>query len=240
MTRIVKEYALRRNEIIDAAERLVYAKGYEQMTIQDILGDLQISKGAFYHYFDSKQALLEALVERMLDSGEELITPIVQDPDLPAIEKFQKFYATLVSWKTAQKTFVMGLLQGWYTDDNAIVRQKVIAAALQRFTPAFSEIIHQGIQQGVFTTTYPDQVARVVLSLLQDLGDTIGRMLLSDDLHQDELQNIETILAVYTDALEHILGAPKGSLKLMDFETLEAWFGSSRVQHVGPTQFVKE
>ena len=65
MARIVKEPAVRRNEILDAAQRLVYRKGYEQMTIQDILDDLHLSKGAFYHYFDSKQSLLEALIERM-------------------------------------------------------------------------------------------------------------------------------------------------------------------------------
>src|SRR5215831_16667548 len=67
MARIVKEPAVRRNEILDVAQRLVYTKGYEQMTIQDIVDDLQLSKGAFYHYFDSKQALLEALVQRLLD-----------------------------------------------------------------------------------------------------------------------------------------------------------------------------
>jgi AcrR family transcriptional regulator len=229
MTRIVKEYALRRNEIIDAAERLVYAKGYEQMAIQDILGDLQISKGAFYHYFDSKQALLEALIERMLDKGENLILPIVQDPDLPAIDKFQKFFVVPGRWKTAHKTYVLAIAHGWYSDDNAIVRQKISTAATKRFTPALTEIICQGIQQGVFATTYPDQVARVVLSLLQDLGDTIGRMLLSDDPDQDALHNVETTLAVYSDALERILGAPKGFLKLMDFETQEEWFGSPSV-----------
>ncbi len=63
MARIVKAHAARRNEILDVAQRLIYTKGYEQMTIQDILSDLQISKGAFYHYFDSKQALLEAIIE---------------------------------------------------------------------------------------------------------------------------------------------------------------------------------
>ena len=65
MPRIVKEHAVRRNEILDLAQQLVYTKGYEQMTIQDILDGLQISKGAFYHYFDSKHAVLEAVVERM-------------------------------------------------------------------------------------------------------------------------------------------------------------------------------
>src|SRR5665647_2543286 len=69
MARVIKEHAVRRGEILDVAQRLVYSKGYEQMTVQDILDGLQISKGAFYHYFGSKPALLEALIERMLGEG---------------------------------------------------------------------------------------------------------------------------------------------------------------------------
>ena len=69
MVRVVNEaaYAARRNAILDAALRAVMTKGYEQMAISDLLSELQISSGAFYHYFDSKPALLLALVERMGD-----------------------------------------------------------------------------------------------------------------------------------------------------------------------------
>src|SRR5438093_12568621 len=105
MARIVKEYAVRRNEILDVAQQLVETKGYEQMAIQDILDDLQISKGAFYHYFDSKPALLEAIIERMLQEVEQLLVPIVHDPQLPALEKFQRFFAVSAGWKTARKEF---------------------------------------------------------------------------------------------------------------------------------------
>ena len=51
MARPVKEheYRVKRSAILDAARRLVQTKGYEQMAIQDVLDDLQISKGAFYH-----------------------------------------------------------------------------------------------------------------------------------------------------------------------------------------------
>src|SRR5579864_4129663 len=124
MTRIVKTHAVRRNEILDVAGRLIYTKGYEQMTIQDILDGLQISKGAFYHYFDSKQALLEAIIERMQQEVEQILLPIVQDQELSALEKLDRFFATASSWKTARKDFFLALLRVWYTDDNAIVRQK--------------------------------------------------------------------------------------------------------------------
>src|SRR5512139_4236345 len=96
MARTVKEetYTVKRNEILDAAQRLVYAKGYEQMSIQDILNQLKISKGAFYHYFDSKGDLLEALIERMRQEVEPIILPIVDDPDLPTFDKLHRCFDT--------------------------------------------------------------------------------------------------------------------------------------------------
>src|SRR5579885_344812 len=97
MARIVNEaaYAARRNAILDAAQRAIATKGYEQMAIADILGELGISSGAFYHYFDSKPALLLALVERIGDQIEQLVSPVVHDPTLPALDKLQRFYATV-------------------------------------------------------------------------------------------------------------------------------------------------
>src|SRR6266704_2247415 len=163
MARIVKEHAVRRNEILDVAQRLIYTKGYEQMTIQDILDNLQISKGAFYHYFDSKQTLLEAIIERMQQEVEQILLPIVQDPQLPALEKLHRFFATVSSWKAARKDFFLALLRVWYRDDNAIVRQKLRTTGTTWLAPWLSAIIHQGVEEGVLTTSYPDWVGEVVL-----------------------------------------------------------------------------
>src|SRR5215470_3721570 len=127
MVRIVKKPAVRRNEILDAAERLVTTKGYEQMAIQDILDELQISKGAFYHYFDSKQALLSAIIERMQAGMAQPLLSLVHDPARGALDKLQHLFAMLFRWKTTQKGFFLPLLRAWYSDENAIVRQKVQA-----------------------------------------------------------------------------------------------------------------
>lgn len=74
-----EEYTAKRNEILDAAQRFVYTKGYERMTIHDILADLKISSGTFYHYFDSKPAVLEAFIERIKEETEKPLLPIVHD-----------------------------------------------------------------------------------------------------------------------------------------------------------------
>src|SRR5258706_3444674 len=127
MARVVKEkeYAAKRNEILDVAQRLVFTKGYERMTIQDILDALAISKGAFYHYFDSKPALLEAFIERGQDELEQRLRAIVDDPHPSALEKLQRFFAILDRARISQQAFLADLAHVWFADDNAIVREKV-------------------------------------------------------------------------------------------------------------------
>ena len=224
MARIVKDYAVRRDEILDAGQRLVYTKGYEQMSIQDILDELQIAKGTFYHYFDSKQALLEAIIARMMAAVEQILIGIVDDARLTALEKLERFFAASAQWKIAQKPFFMALLRVWYSDDNALVRQKVSAAGLSRVMPLLTAIIQQGVREGVFTTAYPDEVGQVVLSIAYGVGDAVGEMLLAFDPAADDFGRVERLVAVYTDAVERVLGAGANSLRLVDTAALKEWF----------------
>jgi AcrR family transcriptional regulator len=225
MARIIKEdqYNVRRSEILESAQRFVYAKGYEQTAIQDILDDLKISKGAFYHYFSSKQALLEAVIERMMQEAEPVINQVVSDPNLPALEKFQRFFDTIASWKTARKAIILALLQGWYSDGNAIVRHKVTAAGIKSYAPLLTEIICQGIREGVMDNPYPAQVGEVILGLMLGMGDAMAGSFLPDGLHVDDLPRIEATLQAYTDALMRVLGISPGSVKLVDLATLQEW-----------------
>ena len=231
MARVVnkEEHAERRNEIVDAAQRFIYSKGYQQMTIQDILESLQISKGAFYHYFGSKQALLEALVERTQQEAIKVLQPIVEDPDLPILEKLEHFFSTIAQWKTARKDYLMALLRIWYADDNAIVRQKMITAGAKWITPILARLIHQGTDEGVLHTSFPEQVGEVTVALMIRMGETIAEQMLALDANDSEegraeaLREMEKTIVVYTDAIERVLGAPTGSLTLFDREVLKVW-----------------
>lgn len=218
------EYALKRNQILDVAQRLIYTKGYEQMAIQDILDELRISKGAFYHYFDSKPGLLEALVERIGQETLSLFTPIVQDPNVGALEKLQHYMDTGVRWKTARKAFLIELMRVWYADHNAIVRQKMMAIMSKYSMPLLTTIFHQGIREGVFNIPYPDQIGGIFLALMQGIGDAFAELLLAPVPRDGDLEHAKQLVAAYTDVMERLLGAPAGSLRLMDAESLREWF----------------
>jgi TetR/AcrR family transcriptional regulator, transcriptional repressor for nem operon len=225
MSRVVNEneYAVKRNEILNVAQRLVYTTGFEQMSVQDILDELKISKGAFYHYFDSKMSLLDELVERMMDEATQVLQPIVDAGDLPAVEKLQRYFVAGSRWKVARKSFMLDLMRVWYTDSNILVRQKQEAAAIQRIAPMLAEIVRQGIAEGVFTTTYPEQIGSMIWGLAQGIGDNVAGLLLSEEPPADALPRLEAIVGAYSEAIERILGAPAGSLPLVDIAMLKEW-----------------
>ena len=226
MARTVKEeeYTVKRQEIIEAAQRQVYTKGYDQMSIQDILDELHISKGAFYHYFHSKGDLLEALIDRMRLDVEPIMLPIINDPDLPTIDKLHRFFNVVGRWKTARKEYLLSLLRVWYADENAIVRQKSSASVTKWFAPLLARVIRQGAEEGVLRTAFPDQAAEIVIGLLQSLGETFKDLLFGSQPAEEKMQRATAIVAAYNDAMERVLGAPSGSLNLIDANTLNEWF----------------
>ena len=225
MPRVVKEedYAARRNEILDVARKLVYTRGYEQRSIQNILDALKISKGAFYHYFDSKQSLLDGLIERMLDDAEQVLRPIVDAKDLSAIEKMRRYFDTAGRWKVAQKKFMLDLFRVWRADANAIMRQKQEVASIKRIAPMLTEIIRQGIDEGVFSTKYPEQFGNIFVGLSHGFEDKFVELLLTDHPPPDAVQQLEALIGAYSDSVERILGAPSGSLPLGNIATMKEW-----------------
>ncbi|HLB45070.1 MAG TPA: TetR/AcrR family transcriptional regulator [Candidatus Limnocylindrales bacterium] len=217
-------HALRRDEFVDAGQRLIQTRGYEQFSIDDLLSEVGASKGAFYHYFDSKPALLEAIVARMAITGVATVADVVADPDLSAIDKLHRYFATIASFKAGQKEFLVALMRVWYSDDNAIVRQKLRRESVRLVTPHLAAIIRQGVAEGVFTLADPEHLARVILALILDTGDEAGELYLARQAGEIDLEHVRQRFATYSTALERLLGVQPGTLHLIDDATLSTWF----------------
>lgn len=70
-----------KSKIVSAAWKLFYDNGYENTTIEDIIFESGTSKGSFYHYFESKDALLGSLAYLFDEKYEELESEINQAAD---------------------------------------------------------------------------------------------------------------------------------------------------------------
>jgi AcrR family transcriptional regulator len=100
-------HAVRREAFISTAARLFQTKGYEETSVQDILDALGTSRGAFYHYFDSKGALLDGVVELMVEESMASVTPRLADPDLAAVEKVRALFGGISEWKMEHADLTM-------------------------------------------------------------------------------------------------------------------------------------
>jgi AcrR family transcriptional regulator len=218
-------HGVRRDAFLDVAQRLVETKGYEAMSIQDVLDALEVSKGAFYHYFDSKQALLEAVVERFADGAMATMAPILSDPKLPALEKLERVFAGIAGWKAERKEFVLAIIEVWNSDSNAIVREKLRRMTMRLMVPLLSAVIKQGIEEGVFKVASADETATVLLSIMLGFQEQATHLFIARQANTISFEVVERTVAGYTAAYERILGIPKGSLTLTDRATLHFWFG---------------
>ena len=151
--RIIKEHGERRTEIIDAAENLFAAKGYASTAISDILEALNIAKGTFYHYFASKEALMDAVIERYIDAEMAVAQAVADDPKISAHEKMFRILTD------AGRDNERGdrLEKEASAVGNADMHQRTMASIVLRLSPILEGIVRQGMREGTFNTAYPKE-----------------------------------------------------------------------------------
>ena len=220
----VEARAIRREAFVEAALRLIQTKGYEQMSIQDVLDELDASRGAFYHYCASKLALLEAAVDHIVAAAMEAVAPIVANPTLSAPQKLERLFSGIAGWKAERRELMLALLEVWYSDDNAIVRDKVRRSTVTGLVPLLSVIVEQGRVETVFSTSSPDGAARAVVALLLGAQDMAGELFFTRQAGEIPFEMVAARFAGLAEALTRVLGAPIGSLSLIDDATLRLWF----------------
>ena len=85
--RITKSVEERRTEILDVASRLFMIKGYDETSTNDILDEIGIARGTLYYHFKSKEAILDAVIMRMVDNMLAEAREIANNRDIPLLDR---------------------------------------------------------------------------------------------------------------------------------------------------------
>jgi len=224
-TRNPEVHAVRREAFVDVAQRLVTTNGYERVSIQDVLDGAETSRGAFYHYFDGKAALLDAVIERMVEQAWAMLDEIVADPDATAVQKVSGVFAGLAAFKAERRELVLQIIEVWLSDDNAIVREKFRRATIGRMSPMLTTIIRQGVEEGSFDAQDPDALAAVLAALMMGANEAATVLFAARQAGTVGLADVERRLGAFGDAFARLLGMPGNSLALADPAVIRQWYG---------------
>ena len=89
--------AATRDQILDAAGRLIHLRGYHNTSLDDVLRESGVGKGNFYYYFKSKEGLGYAIIDRVVQGFlERTLEPAFADTDADPVEQIHAFLDRLV------------------------------------------------------------------------------------------------------------------------------------------------
>lgn len=222
--RIVKSPDIRRAEILESAVRLFIERGYDGTSISDIVGRAGISKGAFYHHFQSKEDLVEALAARYAEEAALAAQPILEDETLDPFSRLSAFLASMRQQKAQRAAEIRTTFEPLFRPENLQLYHRTQKATVEIVRPILTEIIAQGVEERCFDVAQPEAAADVIIGLMAStremLVDIYGAR---TDL--ERRRNFERMMArlhYLATVIDRILGVPEGSIELADAESMEA------------------
>lgn len=155
------------DRILDALEELMEQTNIQNISVSDIAQKAGIGKGSIYYYFPSKEAILDALIERSYEAPLKTAKNLAKQTDVSPFTRmamiFQACRNSSAAFSIHNKTTAAS---GKSSQDMAFLHQKYMNHLVSELKPALTEIIEQGIASGEIQFEYPAALAEIVLIVL--------------------------------------------------------------------------
>jgi len=168
--------AATRDQILNAASRLIHVQGYQSTSLDDVLRESGVGKGNFYYYFKSKEELGYAIIDRIRRAFiERGLEPAFADTDADPIGQLHAFFDRVLDSQRQRNCVggcAMGNLACELSDVHEGFRQQ-LAGIFDVYRDHLAETIRRGQQSGRLR---PDADATRVAQFL--VGGLEGAILL--------------------------------------------------------------
>jgi AcrR family transcriptional regulator len=198
----IKNPEERKNEILDAADMLFTQRGFDGTSTNDILEAVGIARGTLYYHFKSKEDIMDSLIDRYSTGLLTRAKEIAGDKSIPVYERIVQTVMALNMNHDSGKEIIEHI----HKPQNALMHFKAQKAILNGLTPILTEIIKEGIEQGLCTTPYPYEAIEMLVVYTNTVFD--GNMI--DLTDEDRVQRVKA----FVFHTERLLGVERGTLSL--------------------------
>ena len=154
----------KKNNILMAAVKVLTKKGYYSSTMDDIVAESKMSKGAIYHYYSSKKDVYLAVIDMWENQTQELLAPSTDEKS--SAKAIKELFNLLAKQLKIDGSFFNCLPTLWaiarHDDDFKKKMQKVY----NRFQRFIELIILKGIESKEFVNLRPNNAQTSALSLI--------------------------------------------------------------------------
>jgi AcrR family transcriptional regulator len=211
MTEANKNHNTKKCNLAELAGNLFIDKGYEETTVDDILEASGLSKGGFYHYFQSKEEVLLEVINNFIEKILAEVEPIIENKALGAMEKLRLFIEKELTIKKENMAFSKYFTAEKRSD---FIIYKYNLSFAQKYVGPLVRIVEQGIAEGVFHLEFPYESVDI---LIRALATTISYV-------ENELVNDHEKFYRYIASMKNIiaktLGINSNEINLWDEELM--------------------
>ena len=202
----MKKGEKRKKMLLMIAYDMFLTQGYENTSVDKIIEKAQIAKGTYYYYFQSKEQMLEEVIDMMIKNETKMAEQIIRtDISVP-----QKIVGILTSMKPTEEE--QPIKNTLFQDENVLMHHKVRKKLIDTLTPLLSEVIKEGVNEGIFKC--------------DNIPERVKMLLIISDSTFNEGTFSERDISVFIDMTEKLLGAENGTMSfiynLIDKTDMEA------------------
>lgn len=195
-------------QILDALQNLMESRSIQSISVSEIAQTAGMGKGSIYYYFPSKDAILDALIERNYEKPLETAKTLAGQTE---ISPFTRMAMIFQACRSSSSEFLRQeekepvSLTG--AQEHAFIHQKYMAHLISELKPVLAEIIRQGIDSGEIHFSDPAALAEIVLIVLT--------VKLDNTLVPSSRDGIEGTMRALVSLLEKGTENPAGSLNFL-------------------------
>ena len=165
MARISKAPEERNRELVDCAVRLFSEKGYGATAVSDIVREVGVAQGTFYYHFKSKEAVLEAVVDRTIGGLAQQVSDAMEQPKQTPAWRLERVLNLLMG-AMLDNSDLLAIL---HHPENEVLHERMRAKLIGGIQPAINQLVQDGVEAGAFHVPHPEEAAELLLSTVAHL-----------------------------------------------------------------------
>ncbi len=194
----------KRDIILDAAEALLWESSDKDISVEMIAKKAGIGKGSIYYYFESKEDIVDAVIQRSYAIAvREYFSDVCGSND--PIFKIKALFSSVIKQEFRDKR--KNIIIAFHVQDNPLLHMKLMMTAVKTISPILTKVLEEGVRDGSLHTDCPEASAEMIVAMLT--------FLLDNSFFPSDNEGIFRKLKLYARVLETCLQTEKGSFDFL-------------------------